>query len=95
MKRILLCVVLAALFSSFGFYWFFSHGGLLPSSVEWVMMVPFAPGIGLAALADQLGMLTEDRNYAKSSALMFVGDTIFWTAVFYGLATIYVRRRER
>ena len=95
MRRLLLSVVLAGLFSSFGFYWAWSHAGLLPGSWEWVMAVPFLPGHGLAVLADQLGMLTEDRNYAKSSALMFAGDTIFWAAVFYGLATLYVRRKER
>ena len=63
--------------------------------VEWLVMAPFAPGIGLAALAEKLGMLVEDRNYAKALAFMFVGDTIFWTAAFYGLATVYVRRRGR
>lgn len=93
MRRILLSVVLAGLFASFGFYWSWSHAGLLPDSMERVALAPFAPGIGVAALANHLGM--NDPDSGRAGVLMFVGDTIFWSAVFYGLATVYIRRRER
>jgi hypothetical protein len=93
MRRILLSVVLAGLLASFGFYWFWTHAGRLPDPMEWVMLAPFAPGIGVAALANQLGM--NDPDSGRAGALMFVGDTVFWTAVFYGLATVYVRRQTR
>jgi len=85
--------VLAGLLAWLGFGWVWTHSEQLPMSLQRIVIAPFAPGYGLAVLADQLGM--DDRNYMKSSALILVGNTVFWAVVFYGLATVYVRRKER
>lgn len=93
MRRALLSVVLAALFGSLGFYWFWSHAALLPGPAQRVVLALFAPGLGVAALANQLGL--NDPDSGRAGTLIFVGNAAFWAAVFYGLSAAYVRRKER
>ena len=59
----------------------------------WITLAPFAPGLAVAALATWLGM--DDPDYLKYWLLFYGANLLVWTVVFYGLATLYVRRRER
>jgi hypothetical protein len=93
MWRIILSVVLACLFVWFGFLGVWTQAERFPDSMAWVLLAPFAPGLGMAALANRLGM--NDPDFGKYWLILYGVNLVVWTAVFYGLATVYVQRRER
>lgn len=93
MKRIVVCVILAGIFVWFATAWTWTHVERFPDFMTWVILAPVAPGLGVAALAHRLGM--NDPDSGKYWLILYGVNLVVWSAVFYGLATIYVRRRER
>ena len=93
MRRIIVSVVLAGLFVWFGFLGVWTQAERFPDSMARVLLAPFAPGLGTATLANRLGM--NDSDFGKYWLLFYGVNIAFWAAIFYGLATVYARRRKR
>ena len=93
MRRALFSVVSACLFVWSGFYLVWMVAERLPKPLVWAALAPFAPGLGVAASTTRLGL--NDPSDLKWWLFFYGVNAAVWAVVFYALATLYVRRKER
>ncbi len=93
MKRVIFCLVLAALFVWLVGAWAWTHAERLSGLIRLFVFALFAPGYLIASLANRIGI--GSAGGGMFLLLFYTINTVFWAAIFYGLTSIYVWRRER
>lgn len=96
MRRLLFSVATGVPFSLLGFGFAWAVSEKLPAWLQPVAVYAFSPGYFVGMLLEGFVDLGRSEVTEVLGWLLFYAiNAAFWVAVFYGVATIYVRRRER